>query len=80
MCCPTCSHTMQSVASFVFWCPRCGTLKMFGEFERPRLVDRCLQFESNTLVDYTLEWNAIGIKEAIHTEEKREQATTGRIA
>jgi Zn-finger nucleic acid-binding protein len=31
MACPVCSHTMQSLgleAERVFWCPRCGTLKM----------------------------------------------------
>ena len=32
--CPTCDHTMQSVGTpdnKVWWCPRCGTIKMWGD-------------------------------------------------
>ena len=42
MACANCDHTMQGVGEtggrHVFWCPRCGTLKMIGavpEFESP---------------------------------------------
>ncbi len=53
MSCPTCSHTMQTVAAVpgrhVFWCPRCGTLKTAhaagDDVERPNLVVRCRAFE-----------------------------------
>lgn len=31
MACRTCDHTMQSVAPSVFWCPRCGTIKIGAE-------------------------------------------------
>ncbi len=44
--CPTCEHTMQSVADDVFWCPRCGTLKMNrapGSYE-PWWVERAIRY------------------------------------
>lgn len=52
MACPTCDHTMHSVGVTiterrVFWCPRCGTLRVegFGSFdEAPMLVPRCREF------------------------------------
>lgn len=27
MSCPSCDHTMQSLAFGIWWCPRCGTLR-----------------------------------------------------
>lgn len=43
--CPTCGVTMQKVNGGtnpkVFWCPRCGTLKMEGgvpDHEAPRIL------------------------------------------
>lgn len=47
MACRTCDHTMQRVNEGVnpkvFWCPRCGTLKMepgVPKFEEPKIVQR----------------------------------------
>lgn len=46
MACETCDHTMQLVTGGdppVFWCPRCGTLKIKGgvpEFEAPMVIGR----------------------------------------
>ena len=46
MACPTCDHTMQLVNSDVpriFWCPRCGTLKMDGSVPEncpPKFMER----------------------------------------
>lgn len=43
MSCPTCDHTMQNLgvkdaAGSIFWCPRCGTLKMrSGDYEEVEL-------------------------------------------
>lgn len=46
--CATCQHTIQRVNDGdnprVFWCPRCGTIKLEGgvpESEEPMLVARC---------------------------------------
>jgi anaerobic ribonucleoside-triphosphate reductase len=40
MACETCSHTMQSLADGVYWCPRCGSIKTgVGLYEEcPKLV------------------------------------------
>ena len=46
MACQTCDHTMQRLPGRdipVFWCPRCGTIKLEGrtpEFEAPKVVAR----------------------------------------
>lgn len=39
MSCQECGHTMQSIGPTkgVYWCPRCGTVKVGGEFSKPRL-------------------------------------------
>lgn len=53
MACQTCDHTMQGI-SRVFWCPRCGTIKMPGsapEFEAPSIVDRVHAFMKYAKVD-----------------------------
>lgn len=50
MACPTCDHTMQSIGMHNFWCPRCGTLKLHGEAEVPKLVNRVIAF-CGTLTD-----------------------------
>lgn len=45
MACPTCDHTMQSVAAGVFWCPRCGTLRLALEDTAvPKLVERTREY------------------------------------
>ena len=49
MACPTCSKTMQRIASNVprqWWCPSCGTLRTENavpECEEPKLVHRAFQ-------------------------------------
>ena len=43
--CPTCSHTMKALATGVFYCWRCGTIKTGDqphEIEAPNLVKRCV--------------------------------------
>ena len=72
MACPTCDHTMHNVgktgsgSSFLFWCPRCGTLKGTGV---PMLVKRCIDFggylsgtEHAELID---QYRVLGIEESI---------------
>ena len=54
MSCPTCSHTLQCVVAgefshpAVYWCPRCGTLRVTFDVnhidEVPKLVERCRLF------------------------------------
>lgn len=50
MACKTCDHTMQRVndgTPFVYWCPRCGTLKTEAghpEFEEPKIVKRAYDY------------------------------------
>ncbi len=44
--CPTCDHTMHSLADNIWWCPRCGTVKTNhapGVFE-PVWVRRATQY------------------------------------
>ncbi|QEG31600.1 hypothetical protein GobsT_64220 [Gemmata obscuriglobus] len=48
MSCPTCAHTMQTVVEAVFWCPRCGSLRLGPvgaagtvDLGAPALVTRC---------------------------------------
>lgn len=60
--CPTCDHTMQAVGhetnmptSYIYWCPRCGTMKSDATDDAtgvgvPSLVDRCVEF-GGTLSD-----------------------------
>jgi hypothetical protein len=68
MSCPTCTHTMQTVAKETFWCPRCGTLKLRSGLDTdhtPRLVVRCQRF-AETLGPRWLElWRTMGIEESV---------------
>jgi hypothetical protein len=83
MSCPTCDHTMQCVVAEpernrnVFWCPRCGTIKLCDtEAVRPVLVDRCRKIESEyvidehsghlAILDLRIPWRSSGITEAIN--------------
>ncbi len=74
MSCPTCSHTMQAVTTGpvpIFWCPRCGTLKGFGN-QPPTLVDSCRNFEEDSLTEDLEEpWLFLGIAESIRPENER---------
>lgn len=38
MACLVCDHTMQSVVRGVWWCPRCGSLKIDDQHSVPTLV------------------------------------------
>jgi len=44
MACPTCDHTMQGLRHHVYWCPRCGTIKLENttsghhDIEAPKVV------------------------------------------
>jgi len=36
MACPNCDHTMQNLGVYnrrIFWCPRCGTLRDYREWD-----------------------------------------------
>lgn len=67
MTCPICDHTMQLVGgladrSHVYWCPRCGTLRLQGlpglqencKDEAPSLVKRCRKFVPHISADNEL--------------------------
>ena len=73
---------MEQIVEFVWWCPRCGTIK--GEWqatkfaEAPKLVERCREFEAKTLphihkpiLDAKNDWHRLGIAEAIHLPKDR---------
>ena len=72
MSCPTCDCTMQRLDTacpiFIFWCPRCGTLKTEGnvpESEAPMLVDRCRKFGETLGPSWRQLWHMLGIEESI---------------
>lgn len=55
MSCATCDHTMHKLSAeskFLWWCPRCGTLKElighlgkeYTSVEAPKVVDRLREF------------------------------------
>ena len=80
--CPTCSHTLQCVITgefthpAVYWCPRCGTLRVSFDVGRtdevPKLVERCRQFRANwDGVEFERVWHRYGIAESIHPPEDR---------
>lgn len=53
--CPTCNHSMQSVAvtAEAWWCPRCGTLKYRNTESAtpPYLVEEILQLRERFVRD-----------------------------
>ena len=53
MSCPTCDHTMHSLGSGDYWCPRCGTLQQYRQTrvntEAPKLVERCRAAQRSAL-------------------------------
>lgn len=87
MACPTCDHTMQSVAKSAaavsYWCQRCGTLKVQSgnlvDNQMPKLIERCREFQMQLKVSKGLgsrfdqlgTWQRLGIAEAIDLPEKR---------
>ncbi len=83
MACPTCSHTVQrvneGVSSKVWWCPRCGTIKMDAvpESEEPKLVQYatslCDEVMSQCgLSEDVLRW-VRAVREATLLPKEREQ-------
>ncbi len=82
MACPTCDHTMHSInaadtkAAFpIFWCPRCGTVKISEEHNYPpMLVERCRAFEKDipgNVISEMAVWKRLGIAESINTPSER---------
>lgn len=86
MACPTCDHTMETIAGgkpgdpATFYCPRCGTLSEpplpFPPFLRrvtkPALVDRVQSFARSVTAYEILRWmETLGIFEALHTPKER---------
>ena len=79
MACPTCDHTMHHMECSVselsmFWCPRCGTLKLCDEeILVPLLVKRCRKFAWESLVPpYIDAWIRHGIAESISEQDTEE--------
>jgi tRNA(Ile2) C34 agmatinyltransferase TiaS len=77
--CPSCSGTMQNVGvpdSRVFWCPRCGTLRMVDSDDvesdhPPSLVERCRQMEAHLeTTGIANAWVRLGISEAIYAKRQ----------
>lgn len=76
MACPTCDHTMQSFGELVyrgsiFWCPRCGTVRIRGESDNvPKLPARVRELLTR-ISDYfgadgiTAEAHRLGVTEAV---------------
>lgn len=44
MACPVCANTLNLLDAEIFWCPRCGTLKMPHAWDTPRLVEHVVGF------------------------------------
>lgn len=70
--CKSCDCTMQCVTDNVWWCPRCGSLKMGGEHEAPVLVDRVRAcFHDIRFVEVRNVMRVKGVVEAVFTPEER---------
>lgn len=83
--CETCGHTMQSLTGMrpdrIFWCQRCGTLKMecgsFSESVPPLLIERVRRFRelcnggTGLLYDSAALWHRLGIAESIELPDNR---------
>ncbi len=85
MSCPTCGHTMHSIASStspVYWCPRCGTLEDhtngLKDVSTPKLVERCRKFKGHAAEHVTQTaidiWKRLGIEEAINLPDERPES------
>jgi hypothetical protein len=74
MACPTCDHTIGRIAGEVFWCPRCGTLKVGNTATlTPQLVWRCREFASTLGPSWKNLWHRLGIEEAVNTPNERKE-------
>jgi hypothetical protein len=72
--CPTCSHTMQQIAEYLWNCPRCGTCRTAsGIVTVPKLVGRCRHFENSLLPGTAMAdvWRILGIEESINLPDNR---------
>lgn len=76
MSCPTCDHTMQNLVPQVFWCPRCGTVKMGDNECFPSLVGKCRTFSDQLSPSYSSLWVRLGIHDSLWTTEERERKET----
>ena|ERR1700722_267403 len=94
MSCQTCSGTMQCLrtCSFaepgIFWCPRCGSIRLQTDIINdrsgdavPSLVGRCREFAKTMATDAVKgtskrQWHSLGIAESIGTPKP---TTTGSI-
>jgi len=76
MSCPTCSHTLQCIGGFTWWCPRCGTIVQRDILKTtyvPKLVSRCREFQAKDLLTAHISdhWKILGIRESINLPEAR---------
>ena len=84
MACPTCDHTMYGVLrnenKQVYWCPRCGTLRVetgsnyFIDDSEPKLVGRCRRYAETFRhrgEEMPDEWRVFGIAESLNRPEVR---------
>ena len=76
MACPTCDHTMQGVSEWVWWCPRCGTIKDPSGITKPKIVERVANlrdfFDNDNDDPIVVMLNQMGISEAIGKHAERE--------
>ena len=84
MACPACDHSMQNIAENMFWCPRCGTIKLpGGQSDQPMLVGRAKSLlsemvwlrsqEPRPAEDYIDKARELGIHESCMKAEERWQ-------
>lgn len=69
--CPTCSLTMTRLIGGIFWCDRCGTLRLGQQVSAPKLVEFCRRYQEQAPVEFG-QWTTLGIKDSIWPEEPRE--------
>jgi len=75
MACPTCDHTMHNIGrtyhqqyESLFWCERCGTIKLGFEGTPPKLVGSIKEFAGKLTDDHQDlidEFERLGIRDSI---------------
>ncbi len=77
--CPSCSHLMSCFSCpapdvYTYRCVRCGTVKTGEVVHVPQLVERCLAFTAERVMnrEFWERWREHVIAEAVHTEEERQ--------
>ena len=79
--CPTCSHTMASIAAKLFMCPRCGTVSDQRHTDAepvvyvPKLIGYCRQWAQRPHEPNLLMRLFAAIVESSHTQTERMEAT-----